>query len=129
MPSIENHRILIVDDAVEVALCFTRALERVGFVVSYVTDGLEALELYGQAQNEGRPFTLLILDWAMPTINGLEVARTIRERGDDVKIAFLTAYYDEREVDKAGEVGAEVWGKPIDVFVLADNVRRVLNVA
>ena len=128
MPTPVLHRILIVDDAVEVALCFTRVLERYGFEVNYVTDGMEALALHRAARAEERPFTLLILDWAMPILSGLELACAIRASGDTVKIVFLTAYYDDADLSKATEVDAEVWGKPIDVQALSDNVRRVLNV-
>ena len=86
MPTAHLHRILIVDDAVEVALCFTRVLERYGFEVNYVTDGMEALALHRAARAEERPFTLLILDWAMPILSGLDLARAIRKSGDTVKI-------------------------------------------
>ena len=129
MSSIENHRILVVDDAIEVAVFFTRALERGDFAVSYATDGKEGLKLYAQARDEGQPFTLLILDWAMPSMTGLEVARTLRDQGDNVKIVFLTAYYENVTPDKPAEVGAEVWGKPIELEDLTCNVRRILEIA
>ena len=128
MPTSALHRILIVDDAAEVALCFTRVLERYGFEVNYVTNGMDALEMHRAAHAEQRPYTLLILDWAMPNLPGLELAHAIRNSGDEVKIVFLTAYYDEAEVSNAAEVDAEVWGKPIDMKTLSGGVRRVLNI-
>jgi DNA-binding response OmpR family regulator len=120
-------RVLVVDDSPEVALCYTRALERVGIDVRYVTNGIEAVTLQEEARASNCPFALLVLDWAMPVVTGIEVARTLRAAGDNVRIAFLTAYYDEVETNKASEVNAEVWGKPITVQALAANVRRMLE--
>ena len=120
------HRILIVDDSPEAAICFTRALERSGFAADYVTSGFEAISSYKESQDEGHPFSLLILDWAMPAFTGIELAHLLRDNGDDIKIAFLTAYHDEVEMEKAKTVDAEVWGKPITIQELTNNVRRVL---
>jgi len=122
------HRILIVDDSPEAAICFTRALEKSGFEAQFVTSGFEALAAHKESLENHHPYSLLLLDWAMPALTGLELARLIRETGDQIKIAFLTAYFDEAEVEKAKTVDAEVWGKPIAIQKLAENVRRVLKV-
>src|SRR5947208_1303524 len=93
--SVPARRILIVDDSREVAKCVLTMLSYMGFEghsVHTVRDGIEA---YKQACVEGRPFCLLILDWEMPGETGLEVAQTVRARGDDVKIVFLSAYFEE----------------------------------
>ena len=127
MTSSDFPRVLIVDDSLEIAICFSRMLERAGIPARYVTNGLEALALYEASRAAGQPFAVVLLDWSMPIMNGLQVAQEIRETDDAVQIAFLTAFYEDVELKRAKEVSAEMWSKPIDSQTLCSNVRRLLE--
>lgn len=119
-------RILIVDDSREVAHCVSMMLSFMGFETLSVHTARAGIDAHEQACAEGQPFCLLILDWEMPVTTGLEVAQTVRARGDAVKIVFLSAYFEEITKKSIKAVGAELWAKPIDIATLTENVQRVL---
>jgi two-component system response regulator MprA len=79
-------KVLVVDDEPAVADAVARALRLEGYVVSTVGEGLAAL---GELER-GRP-DALVLDVMMPRMDGLEVARELRARGDMLPILMLTA--------------------------------------
>ncbi len=124
--SLSSRRVLIVDDSREVAKCVSMMLNYTGFESHVVHNAQDGIEAHQQACAEGRPFCLLILDWEMPVTTGLEVAQTVRARGDDVKIVFLSAYFEEISKKSIKSVDAELWSKPIDIATLTANVERIL---
>ncbi len=85
-------RVMVVDDveefaeAVRVALSLDPYIE----VVHVAHTGEEALEAFPQASPD-----LVLLDFRLPGINGLETAKRMKEQRPDVKIALVTAYFDE----------------------------------
>jgi CheY-like chemotaxis protein len=86
MPAGE-HLILCVDDEM-VGLEVRRILlERAGYRVLTAEDGNKGLELFAS-----EPVTAVVLDYAMPGMNGAEVARTMRQTKPGVPILMLSAY-------------------------------------
>lgn len=85
-------RILVVDDEVAIAQLLTTLLEQEGFLVSSCHSGTQALKLFTQES-----FDLVMLDIAMPDMDGFEVCRVIRS-ASDVPIIFLSA--KDEEMDK-----------------------------
>jgi two-component system response regulator MprA len=79
-------RVLVVDDDPSVVHSVAAALRRDGHQVQALTNGLEALERLG-----GTSFDSVVLDVLMPGLDGLEVCRTLRARGDLTPILMLTA--------------------------------------
>ncbi len=79
-------RILVVDDDRAVRESLRRSLEFNGYSVDLASDGAQALE----AIEANRP-DAMVLDVMMPRVDGLEVARRLRSRGDDLPILVLTA--------------------------------------
>src|SRR4030081_2146163 len=68
-------RILVVDDVADNRTILLRRFERHGFEVTEADSGLKALELIGNHE-----FDLVLLDWMMPGIDGVETLRRIRSR-------------------------------------------------
>lgn len=105
-------KILIVDDDLPSALALRKTLETMGYQVEAVHDGAEAWERVRQGGIE-----LLLSDWMMPSINGLELCRLIRAQPDALYtyIILLTAR-SGREDRLAGlEAGADdLLAKPVD---------------
>jgi CheY-like chemotaxis protein len=95
------------------------------------SSGDKAIEMYQAALNEGKPYTLIILDLAMPDKSGFEVAEEIRGRGDsEVPIVFCTAYADSMTPARALMLGAAgVWKKPIAYIELKENLANLLHMA
>lgn len=79
-------KILVVEDDKTVAQYVKRGLLEAGYQVELVGDGGEALRLASNG-----PYDLIVLDLRLPGRSGLEVLRTLRDRGDGVPVLVLTA--------------------------------------
>ncbi len=117
----EKH-ILVVDDEPGIQDFIKRNLELRSFKVSLASNGLEALAQFEQAN-----VCLVILDIMMPSMDGLEVCRCIRQRST-VPIIMLTALGEEADKIAALDQGADDYlTKPFAVGELLARVRAVLR--
>ena len=86
-------RMLVADDEEEICLGIREAMRETGVDVSYVTDGAAAVEQAVRAHELKSNFNVILLDWKMPGLDGVQTARLIREKvGADVPILVLTSY-------------------------------------
>ncbi len=94
-------RVFVVDDTTHVRKMLVQMLELSGFdVVGQAASGEEAVASVGEADPQ-----VVVVDYSMPGINGIDTARTIRAERPDQAIILYTAYLDpdvEREAAKAG---------------------------
>ena len=84
---------LVVDD--DEALCKSAAdtLQDIGVRAEWATGGEQAVEMAVKRHQEGRDYHIVLIDWQMPDIDGIETARLLRERiGNDVPILLISAY-------------------------------------
>jgi signal transduction histidine kinase len=97
-------RILIAEDDPGSAAVLETLLSRVGYQIEQVGDGAAAL----RALEQGLIPDLLLLDWMLPEVSGLEVCRRIRTRLDalDLPILMITAKADPESIAAAFEAGA-----------------------
>lgn len=97
---------LIVDDDQQTCENAAELLEDMGLRAEFVTRGKDAVSRVVQVQGTPDPFTLVIIDWKMPEMDGVETARRIRQEvGPDVPVIILTAY-DWSEIEsEAREAG------------------------
>ena len=97
---------LIVDDDRQTCENAAALLEDMGLRPEFVTEGEEAVRRVVRAKGTPDPFTLVIIDWKMPGMDGVEATRRIRrEVGDEIPVIILTAYdwsEIEHEARKAG---------------------------
>ncbi|MGB3240296.1 MAG: response regulator transcription factor [Geitlerinemataceae cyanobacterium] len=116
-------KILVVEDEVKLAQFIELELKYEGYEVSVVNDGLSGLS----AARESHP-DLIILDWMLPGISGLELCRRLRQTGDRVPVVLLTAK-DEIGDRVAGlDAGADDYVvKPFSVEELLARVRAHLR--
>src|SRR3954469_18750421 len=84
----DEMRILVVDDEGAVRESLRRALAMEGYDVELASDGQEALERLDGHHDEP---DAVVLDVLMPRLNGLEVARRLRAKGNRIPILMLTA--------------------------------------
>ena len=114
--------ILLVEDATDLAQVIVRELEAVGYDVVHAADGLAALEMHARHQPG-----LVILDWMLPRLDGLEVLRQIRQNSA-VPVLMLTARDEEADRVIGLEVGADDYlTKPFSVRELIARVRALLR--
>jgi two-component system OmpR family response regulator len=109
--------ILLVEDDAETADCIAQQLREEGHHVAMVGDGREALALASDARD------LLIVDRMLPGLDGLALVRTIRQRGIETPVLFLTTLggIDDRVMGFAAG-GDDYLVKP---FAFAELVARV----
>jgi DNA-binding response OmpR family regulator len=114
--------ILLVEDELEMARVVRRELQANGYRVVHAADGVAALDL-----NDREDPDLVILDWMLPTLDGLEVLRRIRQRST-VPILMLTARGEEVDRVIGLEVGADDYlPKPFGMRELVARVRALLR--
>ena len=124
----EKLEVLVVEDSPTQALQLQFLLESEGYEVRVAKNGREGLELLAN-----QPFSIVITDWVMPEMDGVELCRAIRERvGSDYIYLFLvTAKSSKEEIVKGLEGGADDYlVKPIEPAELVARLataRRVLD--
>lgn len=98
---------LIVDDDQQCCENAAELLGDMGLRAEFVTEGKAAVRKVIQAKDTPDPFTLVLIDWKMPEMDGVETARRIRQAvGAEVPVIILTAY-DWAEIEsEAREAGA-----------------------
>ena len=101
-----SQRVLIVDDEPSMRFLERVMLEAVGLDVEEATGGRDALL---RAQDDG--FGAIVLDFRMPDLTGLEVARELRDRGDTTPVVLYSGYLDPRVVAEAGTLGCDLLDK------------------
>ncbi|MGE0830527.1 MAG: response regulator [Hyphomonadaceae bacterium] len=118
--------VLIVDDNAHMRALLGAMLECFGGMrIRQAGCGREALELIAQA-----PADLLLLDYILPDMSGLDVLRDIRAapRGAGAHIIMITGYDDPRSIDEARAAGADAFlAKPIDLAALAQRLEAVTS--
>ena len=104
--SLETLRVLGVDDEEYDCIHANLLLKRIGISAQYVKSGQEAIRAVLEAREAGRDYDVCIIDWRMPGMDGVAVARSIREKlGRDTLIIILSAYdwsEIEQEARRAG---------------------------
>jgi DNA-binding response OmpR family regulator len=117
-------KILFVEDAQDLADVVARELATEGYHVQQAADGLSALRLYRNFQPD-----LVILDWMLPEMDGLEVLRRMRQDpGGAVPVLMLTARSDETDRVVGLELGADDYlTKPFGMRELKARVRALLR--
>ena len=118
-------RILVVEDESSLALLLVYNLELEGFFVEHVDRGDEAELRLAEA-----PPDLVILDWMLPGVSGLEICRRLRARDDtrDMPVIMLTARGEESERVRGLSVGADDYVvKPFSTPELMARVHALLR--
>lgn len=118
-----GERILVVDDEPDIRRTLERLLRDSGYTVESVGNGAEALERVHQ-----QPPDLLLLDYAMPGMNGLDVATALRHRFPDLPILFMSGFADTKALEAALPT-IRLLRKPFGNDELNKAVRRALNKA
>lgn len=122
-------RMLVADDDEFICSDIIRAMSGTGVVTQSATDGQTAVDMIRQAREGGKPFDLILLDWKMPGMSGLETARIIRnEHQDKVPILLFTAYdWDDIEEEALGIGINHFLLKPFFMSNFKEAVERIMG--
>lgn len=118
-------RVLVVEDEEPISQLLAYNLQKEGFTVATVADGDDALV----AVAEERP-DLMLLDWMLPNVSGIELCRQFRARNEtrDMPIIMLTARGEEEDRVRGLDVGADDYvTKPFSMSELVARMRAVLR--
>lgn len=118
-------RILVVEDESEIRQLIVLHLKREGFAVDEVGEGDQARALL-----QKNSYELVILDWMLPGMSGLEITRWMRQQSNLVRtpILFVTAKVEPEHVATGLDAGADDYlAKPFDTLVLMARVNALLR--
>ena len=120
-PSTRDFKVLVVDDDNAVREVTAAILHDLGYGVVEAGSGGAALDVLDREPQ----IDLMLLDFAMPGMNGAEVAREVQARRPGLPVVFVTGYADIDELASAG--GSGIVRKPFVQADLADKLRAVLH--
>lgn len=125
-PTAHGLRVLLVDDLLESREIIAHLLERAGMEVDPASDGAQAIERFTAERIAGRPHDLVVVDWRMPAVDGIETVRELRRRGGQVPPCILVTAYDADTLRVAAEEVqiAAVLSKPITASAMNDAISQ-----
>jgi DNA-binding response OmpR family regulator len=116
-------RILLVDDEQPIQTLLSFPLQRDGYEVVHASDGREALARFSE-----QTFDLVVLDVMLPKMDGLEVCRRLRAKGERVPIIMLSAKSEEIDKVLGLELGADDYiTKPFSMREFRSRVKAALR--
>ncbi len=129
IPELKDCRALVVDDDFNTCDSVTSMLQQMGLRAEWTLSGKEAVLRTRQAVMRDDQYSVYIIDWLLPDLNGVELARRIRrETGEDVPIIVLTAYDWSDIEEEAREAGVTAFcSKPLFMSELRSCLNSVVN--
>jgi len=121
----EKQRILIVDDEVSVLTVLKSSLKKLGdgYEVDTAANGLKAL-----AQLRERPYDVVVTDYQMDSMNGLELLDAVHAINPDTRVIMITAYGTDRlEMEARQREAYEYLAKPLEIQAFRQVVQDALD--
>ena len=120
-------RVLVVDDEELAAEHAMLVLDEAGINADFALNGPEALKMLEIAHTKQEHYNLVLLDWKMPDMDGLEVAREIRKRYDnETTVIILTSFNWDEIMDEALHAGVDSFlAKPLFASNVVDEFERI----
>lgn len=120
-----DERILLVEDDAYLAEAEKKMLEELGYKVTALTSSIEAFEIFQKLPDR---FDIIITDYAMPKMTGLQLIRKIRSISPDIPVIISTGYSKTVQQQKIASLGiGEIIMKPIELDYIANSIRRLLE--
>ena len=120
-----SSKILIVEDELDIGRLLYMQVENMGYKAEHVSSGEEALALLNRNH-----YDLLLLDWMLPGLSGIEIAQLVRKMDSmkDLAILMLTAKSDPDNIVEGLEAGADDYiTKPFSVEILKARMGSLLR--
>jgi CheY-like chemotaxis protein/two-component sensor histidine kinase len=120
-----NERILLVEDDVPLLAAEKELLEELGYKVTAIKSGVEALEIIKTVPDR---FDIIITDFTMPKMTGVQLTKKIRANGVKYPVILCTGYGEVISAQEAKELGiGDIIKKPIDLDKIAQSIRRLID--
>ncbi|MEG0959515.1 MAG: response regulator [Erysipelotrichaceae bacterium] len=120
---------LIIDDDVLICEHTLEIFKEMHMKAEYVTNGLKAIEKIQHQLEKGKTYDIILIDWKMPEMNGIETTREIRKMvGSDVTIIIMTAYDWVLIEEEAYQAGVNLLiSKPVFKSSLSSAIEKFYN--
>jgi len=116
----EKDRVLLVDDEIDFVETLAERLRNRGIEVDFATSGEESIE-----KVKTKDFDAVVLDFAMPGLNGIDTLKAMREHNPDIQAMLLTGQATIKTAVEATRLGAvDVLEKPTDIETLLEKIRE-----
>ena len=127
--SAKDLNVLVIDDDPIACEHARLILEDLGIAADIALNGRDAIEMVKLHQARHESYNLLLIDWRMPELDGIEVTRRIRKIiGNESAIIILTAYSWEEVIDEALAAGVDRFmAKPIFATTVMDEFNQALE--
>ena len=116
---------LVVDDSRAVRMILTKTLKEIGYEVCQAANGREAMEVI---ETEKSALSLVLTDWNMPEVNGLELLKRVRQKPElsSLTVVMVTTETELDQMVAALEAGAnEYVMKPFTKEILVEKLERL----
>ena len=133
LPDISGLRVLVVDDNASAREIFLTMLQSMKFETSVAASGAQALELAAQARAQERPYNVVLMDWQMPGMSGVEAIRALRadaaaSAAPEPAFVMVTAYNRDVLMDEARDLQiAAMLNKPVSASTLLDSISAIFG--
>jgi signal transduction histidine kinase/CheY-like chemotaxis protein len=118
--------ILLVEDAPDILKVHQALLSRMGHTTCVAEHGAQALGLFLQ---NSRHFDMIITDYRMPVMSGLELIEAVRQHDANIPILLITAFGEDEALQRANDLGASIINKPVSFRSLQEHIAHALNAA
>jgi signal transduction histidine kinase/DNA-binding response OmpR family regulator len=120
---------LLVDDSESARMVLQEMLESFGFEVHAAAGAHEAIHLFQEQHTESEPFSILIIDWKMPKMNGVELVEHLRKITDKIpSVVMVTAFgIDSIKEATTQKIVDNYLLKPVNPSTLFDVVNNLLH--
>jgi two-component system sensor histidine kinase/response regulator len=130
VPSLAGLKALLVDDSESARMVLCEMLESFGFEVFQANSAAEALVIFNREQASSKTISLIVADWKMPEMDGLELIQKLKETKEKEvpSVLMVTAYGEDkvREATKQKLVDSYLL-KPVNASSLFDTLNRLMH--
>lgn len=125
-------RVLVVDDNASAREILTTIAAGLRLTVDTAENGFQAIEMVERLAAGGQSYDLILMDWMMPGMNGVECARRIRTaRLDRSPVVIMVTSYGRDDVrtdaERAGVASLKIMSKPVTPSLLLNSIAEVLG--
>jgi PAS domain S-box-containing protein len=126
-PQLRGRRVLLVDDLPEAREALDQMLRVLGLRVDQAVSGSQALQAVQAAQLRHQPYELLLIDWQMPEMDGLQTMQQLRRLGAELPPSLLVTAHDPDVVEPAAQRAGftAVLMKPVTASTLLDRLMQL----
>jgi len=121
-----NCHVLLVDDVPDILNIHQSMLARLKHTSVMAENGKEALKAFLHKNNH---FDLVITDFSMPKMDGLELIENIRQLGSNIPILMITAYGEDRQLQRADHYNVTVINKPVSMEKFQQAITKAIVTA